>query len=162
YPAYDTKQAFSDAYPHQTYSMLPPWLTHGVFRVPRDARFYMRLTRIYWKRFNRPLMAVAAFVLGIVLTTSVLVIDQVDARNSTADTEATPDTPAPTVDLTAYRRARITGYAQLGDLTTYRLLDGDNRPTTSHDLERQGLTVVPMGACHLRLASGAQHADIGC
>ncbi|OLO02605.1 hypothetical protein BTW07_18870 [Salinicola socius] len=122
----------------------------------------MRLTRIYWKRFNRPFLATVSFLMGIVLTTSVLVIDQVDARNSTADTEATPDTPAPTVDLTAYRRARITGYAQLGDLTTYRLLDGDNRPTTSHDLERQGLTVVPMGACHLRLASGAQHADIGC
>lgn len=158
YPAYDTKQAFFDAYPHPTYMMLPPWLTHGVFRVPRDARFYMRMTRIHWKRFNRPFLATASFLMGVVLTTSVLVVDQVEARRP----EATPAATEPLVDLSRFDRARITGYAQLGDRTTYRLLDGDKRPLTSDDLERLGLSLVPMGACHLRLDNGAQHADIGC
>ncbi|WP_251978749.1 zonular occludens toxin domain-containing protein [Salinicola avicenniae] len=158
YPAYDTKQSFSDAYPHQTYMMLPPWLTHGVFRVPRDARFYMRMTRILWKRFNRPFLAVASFVLGIVLTTSVLVVDQVEARRP----EATPEPTEPVIDLSRFDHARITGYAQLGDQTSYRLLDGDNRPLTSDDLERLGLSLVPLGACHLRLESGDNHAELGC
>lgn len=157
YPAYDTKQAFSDSYPHATYSKLPPWLTHGVFRVPRDARFYMKMTRIYWKRFNRPFLGFASFLLGIFLTFAVLVVDEVNAR--APEETALPDVP---VDLSRFERARIIGYAQLGDTTSYSLLDGDKRPLTSDDIERQGVRLVPMGACHLRLVHGAQHADIHC
>lgn len=157
YPAYDTKQAFSDSYPHQTYMLLPPWLTHGVFRVPHDARYYMRMTRIYWKRFNRPVVGLASFLLGIFLTVSVLVVDRVNAR---APAITTPP-PVP-LDLSRFDDARITGFAQLHHTITYRLMDGDNRPLTSDDLERQGFHLVPMGACHLRLEHGAQHVDITC
>jgi len=157
YPAYDTKQAFSDHYPHGTYTQLPPWYTHGRLRVPRDLRFVMTLTRIYWKRFNRPLLALVGFALGIVLTTSVLLVDQVDAR---ADNTPTP--AAAPVDLTRFADYRITGYARLGDTTTYRLRDGDNRPATSDDLARQGLRLVPVDACHLRLEQGADHVQITC
>ncbi|WP_136066430.1 zonular occludens toxin domain-containing protein [Modicisalibacter radicis] len=157
YAAYDTKQAFSDHYPHGTYSQLPPWLTHGRLRVPRDLRFAMKITRIYWKRFNRPLLAMAGFVLGIVLTTSILVVDEVNARSP-----ATQETALPKQDLGAFADYRITSYARLGDTTTYRLLDGDNRPTTSDDLERQGLHLVPMGACLLRLEQGTDHVDLRC
>lgn len=158
YPAYDTKQAFSDHYPHGTYMQLPPWFTHGMFRVPRDARYYMRMTRILWKRFNRPLLACASFLLGIALTTSLLVVDQVNARAS--DTPKT--TAAPRLDLAPFADYRITGYARLGDAITYRLLDGDNRPTTSDDLTRKGLRLVPVDACHLRLEQGTDHVEIRC
>ncbi|MCK0713367.1 zonular occludens toxin domain-containing protein [Chromohalobacter sarecensis] len=157
YAAYDTKQAFSDNYPHQTFMMLPPWLTHGVFRVPRDARFFMRMTRIYWKRFNRPLLALVGLLLGIILTTSVLVVDQVNARS-----DATPKSDAAPVDLSRFTEYRITGYARLGGHIAYRLTDSDNQPHTTDDIERQGVSVVPVAACHLRLEQGAQHVEIGC
>ncbi|WP_445619182.1 zonular occludens toxin domain-containing protein [Kushneria sp. Sum13] len=155
YPAYDTKQAFSDHYPHQTFMMLPPWHTHGAFRVPRDGDFYMRMTRIYWKRFNRVLLAVVAFVLGILLTTSLLLADRVNA-----DQEAAP-TVEP-VDLTRFDNARITGYARYGDRQRYRLIDGNQQPMTSDDLAQQGLTLTPVSACRLRLTQGKSHVEIGC
>ncbi|ERS91940.1 zonular occludens toxin domain-containing protein [Halomonas sp. PBN3] len=155
YPAYDTKQAFSDSYPHGTYSYLPPWYTHGLFRVPRDARFYVRMTRIYWKRFNRPFLGISGFLFGCFLTVSVLVVDQVNARSP-----ATPETrPGP--ELSEFEGLRITSFAQLGDSTVYRLTDGDRR-ITSDDLNRQGLHVVPLDACRLRLHRGPDHVEIRC
>ncbi|XKE46022.1 assembly protein [Halomonas organivorans] len=155
YAAYDTKQAFSDDYPHGTYSLLPPWLTHGVFMVPRDARFYMRMTRIYWKRFNRPVLSVASFLLGIFLTVSVLVVDRVDAR-----APATPDTPSGP-DLTEFAGLRIDSFARLGNSIVYRLTDGD-RSLTNADLEAQGLRVVPVDTCRLRLHRGPDYVEIRC
>ncbi|MGM0986561.1 MAG: zonular occludens toxin domain-containing protein [Pseudomonadota bacterium] len=155
YPAYDTKQAFSDNYPHGTYSLLPPWYTHGIFRVPRDARFYMRMTRIYWKRFNRPFLSLASFGLGIFLTVSVLVIDRVNAR--APETQETLSAP----ELSRFEGLRITSYARLGDSTVYRLTDGD-RSLTTHDLQAQGLQVVPVDACRLRLQRGQDHVEIHC
>ena len=157
YPAYDTKQAFSDSYAHGTYSLLPPWYTHGLFRVPRNARFYMKMTRIYWKRFNRPLLAVGAFGLGIFLTVSVLVVDRVNAQSP-----ATQDTDSTAPDLSTYAHHRITGYSRLGDAVLYHLTDGDDRPSTSADLEQQGIEIDPVSACHLRLQRGNDHADIRC
>ncbi|APE31543.1 assembly protein [Halomonas aestuarii] len=156
YPAYDTKQAFSDSYPHGTYSFLPPWYTHGRLRVPRNARFYMRMTRIYWKRFNRPFLTLASFGLGVFLTVSVLVVDQVNARAP----ETTETLSAP--ELSQFEGLRITSYARLGDSTVYRLTDGDQRTLTSDDLNRQGLHVVPLDACRLRLHRGQDHVEIHC
>ncbi|MDR5865273.1 zonular occludens toxin domain-containing protein [Halomonas koreensis] len=155
YPAYDTKQAFSDSYPHGTYSLLPPWYTHGVFRVPRDARFYMKMTRIYWKRFNRPFLALAGFGLGVFLTVSVLVVDRVNAHAPAA--EETPSGP----ELSEFDGLRIDSFARLGDSTVYRLTDGE-RTLTNADLEAQGLDVEPVDACRLRLHRGPDHVEIRC
>lgn len=58
--AYDTKQLFLENYPHSNYSMLPPWYTHGRYQVARNWEFYMRLTKIYFKRLKAP----AALAIG--------------------------------------------------------------------------------------------------
>ncbi|QPL46604.1 assembly protein [Halomonas sp. A40-4] len=153
YPAYDTKQAFSDNYPHGTYSMLPPWYTHGMFRVPRDARFYMKMTHIYWKRFNRPVLSLASFALGAFLTVSVLVADRVNARSQ-------DDTPPP--ELPDLSNTRIASFTQLGDQITYRLIDSDQQSLTTDDLARQGFRIVPVSACLVRVENGVSHAEIRC
>ena len=62
YAAYDTKQAFSDAYEHSSFSYLTPYLSHGRYAVKRDATFYMRLTRIYLKKYSRVLCLFCGFV----------------------------------------------------------------------------------------------------
>jgi len=64
YPAYDTKQAFTDDYPHGIYQMLPPWYTHGRYAVKKDWRFYMRMTRIYLKRFSKVVVLSGGIVAG--------------------------------------------------------------------------------------------------
>ncbi|MFC0267562.1 zonular occludens toxin domain-containing protein [Kushneria aurantia] len=157
YSAYDTKQAFSDNYPHRTFMLLPPWHTHGVFRVPRNARFYMKMTRIYWKRFNRPLLGLAAFTLGILLTASVLLVDRINDQRD----RAVADTADP-VDMTRFEGARITGYARFGEHRRYRLVDGNQQPLTSDDLALEGYTLTPVNACRLSLSQGDQHAEIRC
>ncbi|WP_340146982.1 hypothetical protein [Halomonas sp. PA16-9] len=50
----------------------------------------MKMTRIYWKRFNRPLLSLASFVLGCFITLSVLVADRVSARSQDDTPPAAP------------------------------------------------------------------------
>lgn len=64
YPAYDTKQIFSDSYPHGIYQVLPPYYTHGRYAKKRNLRFYMRLTKIYFRRFSRVGMLTMGIVAG--------------------------------------------------------------------------------------------------
>ncbi|EMZ8295418.1 hypothetical protein ABE991_004869, partial [Escherichia coli] len=53
YSAYNTKQVFTDNYPHGAYSLLPPFITHGQFSVHKGLNYYMRLTKIYFRKSNR-------------------------------------------------------------------------------------------------------------
>ena len=62
--AYDTKQVFSDYYENGVFSVLPPWLTHGRYAAARTWNFYMRLTKIYAKKYSRFFV----FALGVGLT----------------------------------------------------------------------------------------------
>jgi hypothetical protein len=67
YEAYDTKQIFSPNYSESVYSFVPPWFTHGRYRVKKTGDYYMRLTKIYWKRFNTPLLAGFGFFCGALI-----------------------------------------------------------------------------------------------
>lgn len=157
YSSYNTKQAFSDSYPHNTFSQLPPWLTHGYFRVPRDGVFYMRMTKIYWRRFNRSLLALGAFVSGIFLTTSVLVVDRVNAN--TGDAVSTDVQP---LDLSRFETAHIAGYARLGDMVTYRIVDAADVELSTSDIRALGYRVVADSACSVSIVSGADHVQVTC
>lgn len=65
FSCYDTKQAFLADYPHGVYCLLTPWHTHGRFQRPRDREFYMRMTKILWKRFKSPLAMAVGVLLGV-------------------------------------------------------------------------------------------------
>lgn len=157
YSSYDTKQAFSDDYEHGTFSQLPPWLTNGVFRVPRDGAFYMRMTKIYWKRFNRPLLALGSLVAGVFLTTSVLVVDRVQAESAQAQVEDEPG-----LDLERFKTARIVGYARLGQTVTYRIVDADNQQLSTSEIRALGYRVVADNACSVSIVAGAEDAKVTC
>ncbi len=58
---YDTKQAFSDPYEHSPYSYLTPYLSHSRCAAKRDSKFYMKLTKIYFKKYSR----VMCFTAGV-------------------------------------------------------------------------------------------------
>lgn len=152
YSSYDTKQSFSDHYPHGTYSVLPPWYTHGFKMVPRDGYFAMRMTRIYWKRFNRPLVGIAGLVLGSVLSLQLFAGDPV---------ESSPGPDRESVDLSPYENYWIVGYSRLGDAITYRLDDG-KKTTNTDELRRQGLKITPVDNCRVRLSQGESYAMLTC
>lgn len=65
YSSYDTKQAFSDFYDKGVFSQLPPWLSAGRYMVPRDWRFYMRMTKIYFKRYSKTAVLSLGIALGV-------------------------------------------------------------------------------------------------
>lgn len=68
YAAYDTKQTFLDSYQHGAHSLLPPYFTHGYLMAPRNLRFYMKLTKIYWRKFRAPLALSCGMLVGTSLT----------------------------------------------------------------------------------------------
>ena len=115
----------------------------------------MKMTRIYWKRFNRPFLSLASFALGCFITLSVLVADRVNARSQ----DDTPATPLALPDLST---TRIASFTQFGDHTTYRLIDSDRQTLTTDDLARQGFGIVPVSACLVRIENGVTHAEIRC
>ena len=116
----------------------------------------MKMTRIYWKRFNRPFLSLAAFALGCFITLSVLVADRVNARS--------PDDmpPAAPLELPDLSTTRIASFSQFGEHTTYRLIDSGRQSLTTDDLARQGFGIVPVSACLVRIENGVTHAEIRC
>lgn len=116
----------------------------------------MKMTHIYWKRFNRPFLAVASFVLGCFLTVSALVVDRVNARSPDDVPAAAP------LELPDFSTSRIASFSQLGNHTSYRLIDRDHQSLTTDDLARQGFRIVPVSACLVRIKNGVTHAEIRC
>ncbi|PSU56796.1 zonular occludens toxin domain-containing protein [Photobacterium phosphoreum] len=66
YYCYDTLQVFSHNYEHGVFSYLPPYYTHHRYAVNMSFNNIMRMTKIYWKKWSRPVL----FVLGISLSYS--------------------------------------------------------------------------------------------
>ena len=114
----------------------------------------MKMTRIYWKRFNRPFLSLASFALGCFITLSVLVADRVNARAQ--------EQPTPTQELPDLSTTRIASFSQFGDRTTYRLIDSDRNTSTTDDLARQGFAIVPVNACLVRIENGVTHEEVRC
>lgn len=143
YPAYDTKQAFSDSYEHGTYSLLPPWHKIGFRAVPRNWSFYMRMTRIYWKRFNRPFLLVAGVFIGSFSAYTLF--------NSDAEADA----------IVSESMFTITGYSKFGDRVSYNL-ERHGQQYSTHDLERRGYQVFPIDSCNFIMTKGGNREEISC
>lgn len=160
YKAYDTKQAFSDHYEHATYQLLPPYYSFYRYLIKRDYRFYMRMTKIYWKRFNRPLLTLAGFALGILFTGGYLLNDLVQQKKAIAQELPqqiqTAETPR------SYKDSRIIGYSKLGTFENYRILTADLFHLTSDDLKSQGYQLKSISACHLIISKGRINEEIRC
>lgn len=158
FPAYDTRQKFSSDYPHGVYTLLPPWITHGLFMVPRDGDFYMRITKIYWRRFNRPLLASVALLVGVLATI---------AATGTVNTVKIDHAPlADTIGndpFTGLYGSHIVGYFQFGQDFNYEILTTDQNRIPSDKLILQGFELKPNGRCSLFLNHGENHrAEITC
>lgn len=78
YQGYDTKQIFRDSYDSGLYSYLPPWYTHGRYQVKKDWRYFMRITKIYFRRFSKVGMLAAGIVAGSALASYIQQPEPVD------------------------------------------------------------------------------------
>lgn len=65
YSAYDTKQQFSDFYSHGAFCVLPPHY-YVLKRAQINVGFFMRLTKIYFKRSKRLSLVLAGILLCLI------------------------------------------------------------------------------------------------
>lgn len=170
YHGYDTKQGFSDNYEHQTYQLLPPYYSHYRYMAKRDFRFYMRLTKIYLKRFNRPLLILAGFVLGAVLTGGFLLADLVKQKKALDEEQQKLKYVAkpiiePKPEVITYLNlsgSKIVSYTKLGSTENYTILTTDRKQLTLTDFKNEGYEVKSLSPCRLKVSKGTQNEEINC
>lgn len=64
YDAFDTTQVFDGDYEHGSYSLVPPYAQFSRMFVVWDWRKYMRLTRIYFRKWSLSLLLASGVVAG--------------------------------------------------------------------------------------------------
>lgn len=167
YPAYDTKQAFLENYEHGTYSYLSPWHTHGRYRAIRNWRFYMRLTKIYLKKFKIPTAIAVGFLVGtaFALATAYTSLNKHqipfdnDKSNEEIGTIIDIVEPEPDQVLQILEQYKIVASAAMNDKVIYYLTDltpdvEQFRKTINSDqLIAMGYEVNPISECALDLVT---------
>ncbi|EGC1287230.1 assembly protein [Salmonella enterica] len=154
YQAYDTKQEFTDNYDTPAYGLLPPYITHGQFSVKHDREYYMRLTKIYFKRLSRPI----AFFVGVGLCFAYSWITS--PATVTAADEVIQENKAPVYD---FDTAKISSFSRLGNDFSIALVNKSGESTDSKDLLKEGYNLRVIDDCHIKITRGKNESfDIGC
>lgn len=177
YRAYDTKQAFSDYYDHGTYRLLSPWLTRGRYMIPMNWRNTMRLTRVYWKRFSRPVIGGAMFAAGVACAIYFREPVEVPAPPPEPVAQVEPETkeeqgttrpnasdPAPEPEPSfpirdRYAGWQIDGYMKMKDRAAYMVRSPDGAVMTLDAVAQGEVDVMPRNNCHVRIISATNGQD---
>lgn len=173
YPCYDTKQAFLDDYPHGTHSLLPPYFTHGWKMSPRNLEHYMRLTKIYFKRFRVSLAAAVGMLFGTSVALAALVSANYDPRPPAPQPLPIETTEHASLDLgpdpvlESLVNFKITGHWVIDSEITYRLASSGTEEApgaeiTTADLQGMGYDLEPVNRCAAVIKKGSQSAPVYC
>ncbi|MBV1959845.1 MAG: hypothetical protein KUG53_03840 [Pseudomonadales bacterium] len=65
YQMYDTKQCFSDTYPHGTYQVLPPYYVNRNGQTEWNFKNIMRISKIHLKSWGKPALLASVAVIAI-------------------------------------------------------------------------------------------------
>ena len=180
YSAYDTKQAFSDFYDKATHQLFTPWTTHGRHMVPMNAENIMRLSKIYWKRFNRPALGGLAFAAGIALAVGlrqfpeplpvvavqeavapvdefVTVLEESVAMPVKSQPEPEPVKQRPVHDR--FQGHQISGILKSSARTAYLVRSPSGQVSTMHAGQSGQFDILAKSDCHIRLISSTDLED---
>lgn len=148
FDCYDTKQRFSDSYPHGAYSYLPPWHTHGWRSISYTLGNIMRLTKIHFRRFRPPI----AFIAGVLLTFAYQVY--------TAPAAVTVPNSAPVaLNASQYHNAKLVSISRLPGQPPRAVLVQGEKMIHTDELTSKGY-VVTFGFNTLRITGEGDHVDI--
>ncbi|MQL47275.1 assembly protein [Photorhabdus khanii] len=153
YSAYDTKQAFSDSYAHSPYSYLTPYLSHGRYAVKRDSKFYMKLTKIYFKKYSR----ILCFTAGVFMAFAYSFLTEKEKALPVAYQPVKQE--AHSVDLTDLK---ITSSYRLGSTANYDFTNAKKEKITSDALIKAGFNIVYIDSCTVDLIKGGKHEKVTC
>ncbi len=161
YDFYDTTQEYNKDYDKGAYSMLPP----GYWRRPlpsatRDAGFYMRTTKIFFKRFG----VINGFFLGALCAfcISVPVFAGIALVNRPTSTSSAPVERQQSSDKLAdeFAGLHIASYGRLSGKTFYVFRQDDGSRLSSEDLAVRDVQVKDRGPREALLVRGDDFLSI--
>jgi len=162
YPAYDTKQVFSANYERGTFCLIPPFFTHGQFSIERDMKYYMRITKIYFKRMNRIWIMASFLALGAamgILYKSGKNDLEINALSETLKNESFNKTDQATVFLP---RLSISSFSQMGYDVSVIFKDIKGTQYYSFDFIKDGYSIDIKDACHVTIRKDKYIQKITC
>lgn len=191
YSSYDTDQKFKDREVNDVdwfgnYSLLPPWLSSGRYMVQKDLGFYMRMTKIYFKRFSRIFMMMFGLILGSFFgsymssifsfhsnTSPVLsVVDDVAVKNQSVKTledkkvqnnKAKEILISEQIESIRFNELRIVEFSRVdGANPEYVFEDRKGVVYYGQDLMLLGVRMTYLGYCRLRLSFHDDHYISRC
>lgn len=172
YSSYDTKQIFSEEYEHGTYSVLSPWHLNRCQRSTRNRDFYMRLTKLYLRKYSGPVLLAAGALLGSAASLAYYGKQKIDSLKPEPAKQEAPKSNSPKIDMytskieTAVANLYISGSMEVNSKREYQLaLIGDpdvKTRFTNVDLARMGLIVRNRSDCHLDVTVGTRTIPILC
>ncbi|AMO49463.1 hypothetical protein AKI40_3091 [Enterobacter sp. FY-07] len=162
YAAYDTKQIFTANYEHAAYCLIPPYLTHGQFSIPQDFNYYMRMTRIFFKRTSRIWLMISFLVLGAGIG-MIYKARQYDHEKELAEQQLKIQSASKKTDIAdTLPRLSIDSFSQLGYDVTVSFRDAKSKIYTSYDLISAGYKIDVKDACHVSVSRDSYFQNVNC
>lgn len=156
FKAYNTRQKFRADYPHGSFSYLPPYFITYRSLSKRTGAFYMRLTKVYMKRFSK----VAAFAFGAFLSLCIIggfVAYQIEPEVVVS--------VAPVLDVTdeekqLFKNAKIVSFSVLPGRQPIFYLKTDNSTISSRELLARGFSLSMQSKNAITFTKGAYRETI--
>ena len=167
YRAYDTTQIFKEDNYSAVYSLLPSYYLHRNSLSVKNLRFYMRLTKIYFKRFSKPAM----FLAGASFLMLVTIIDRhyfdsqiMDADIAVISKAEAVETKIKKDDLwISLSDLKIVSHYNMGkNRDLYYFEDQDGLTYSVRDLSIRGIEVDGRGSCKAKLSNGTLSTEVYC
>lgn len=165
YDFYDTTQEYNKDYDKGIYSMLPPAYTRGNKLSPRNFRFFMRLTKIFFKRTK----VINAFLLGGVLFAILTALIATTYFSITKpDSAVVEEKIDPALEHEAsvskladeFGNLKIISYGKFAGDVLYVFSRDDGTRITSTDLVKKGIKVTDHGNSEAFLIRGRDFLQI--
>jgi len=182
YDVYDTEQVFDPAYEHGTFCQLTPWHLKGRYLKPRNFRYFMKLTKIVWRKYSRPAVAAFSLALGSVGSYATLIATQTPEQIKIAELEqkifalesrSTPDQSPITAVLDEegnvkapekpiYERLSYLGFTRNDAKATYYFYDEKTGSLSSDDPVFQDFYIQQKSSCLVELRKADLLYQITC
>lgn len=154
YTSYDTKQAFSDSYEYASFSYLTPYLSHGRYAAKRNSRFYMTLTKIYFKKYSK----VLCFVFGALISFAYTAVNKPIASVS-APISNNKHSAQIKYNISDFKI--ISSYRLLNSVK-FDFLDGKKNIISSDELIKDGYKMIYVDLCTVDFIKDNKHEKVTC
>jgi len=163
YSSYDTKQIFTDdREANLPYCPLSPYYTHGIFSVKKDLNYYMRMTKIYFKKTNRVWLMASFLALGAACGIFYKSRDYANNPIVVHETNSQPSIAKSDQSAEYAPRLTINSFTQMGYDVSVTFKDAKSKIYTSFDLIKEGYRVDVKNACSVTIVKGSYLQQITC